>query len=41
MYPTNIYSKNINNINKRPKTAKNAIFVPSRKHKYRKKENQN
>ena len=41
MYPANIYSKNINNINKRPQTAKNAIFVPSRKHKYIKKENQN
>ena len=41
MYPTNIYSKNINNINKRPQTAKNAIFVPSRKHKYIRKENQN
>ena len=41
MYPQNIYSKNINNIHKRPQTAKNAIFVPSRKHKYIKKENQN
>ena len=41
MYPTNLYSKNMNNIHKRPQTAKNAIFVPSRKHKYIKKENQN
>lgn len=32
----NLYSKNIN---KRPQTAKNPIFVPSRKHKYIKKEN--
>jgi len=31
----NIYSKNINN---RPQTAKNPIFVPSRKHKYIKKD---
>ena len=34
----NLYSKNIN---KRPQTAKNPIFVPSRKHKYIKKENPN
>ena len=34
----NLYSKN-NNINLRPHTAKNAIFVPSRKHKYIKKDN--
>ena len=32
----NLYSKKIN---KRPQTAKNPIFVPSRKHKYIKKEN--
>ena len=34
----NMYSKHPN---KRPQTAKNAIFVPSRKHKYIKKDNQN
>ena len=34
----NLYSKNPN---KRPQTAKKAIYVPSRKHKYIKKDNQN